>query len=46
MMTDCATELVVRTTHLMLAVEASMQEQENRSGKAILFGNFATAALS
>jgi len=38
-------ELVVRTTHLMLAVEASMQEQENRTGKALVFGNFATAAL-
>ncbi|KAJ4532068.1 hypothetical protein HRR80_001884 [Exophiala dermatitidis] len=25
-------ELVVRTTHLMLAVEASMQDQDNRSG--------------
>jgi len=39
-------ELVVRTTHLMLAVEASTQEQDNRSGKALIFGNFATAALS
>ncbi|KIX02182.1 uncharacterized protein Z518_08121 [Rhinocladiella mackenziei CBS 650.93] len=36
-------ELVVRTTHLMLAVEAFMQEQDNRSGKALIFGNFAYA---
>ena len=33
-------ELVVRTTHLMLAVEASMEEQEGQ-GKALIFGNFA-----
>ncbi|KIX93505.1 uncharacterized protein Z520_10683 [Fonsecaea multimorphosa CBS 102226] len=38
-------ELVVRTTHLMLAVEASTQQQGNISGKALIFGNFATAAL-
>ncbi|KIW33041.1 uncharacterized protein PV07_04543 [Cladophialophora immunda] len=39
-------ELVVRTTHLMLAVEASTQQQGNISGKALIFGNFATAASS
>ena len=35
-------ELVVRTTHLMLAVEASMEEQEGQ-GKALIFGSFALA---
>ena len=35
-------ELVVRTTHLMLAVEESMQEQQRTSGKALIFGNFAS----
>ncbi|KAH0831750.1 F-box domain protein [Fonsecaea pedrosoi] len=39
-------ELVVRTTHLMLAVETSTQQQGNISGKALIFGNFATAAPS
>ncbi|OAP59798.1 hypothetical protein AYL99_04800 [Fonsecaea erecta] len=39
-------ELVVRTTHLMLAVEASTQQQGNISGKALIFGNFATVASS
>ncbi|ETI27335.1 hypothetical protein G647_09525 [Cladophialophora carrionii CBS 160.54] len=39
-------ELVVRTTHLMLAVEASTLDQDKISGKALIFGNFATAALS
>ena len=39
-------ELVVRTTHLMLAVEASTQVQDNHSGKALIFGSFATAAVS
>ncbi|KIV84476.1 hypothetical protein, variant [Exophiala sideris] len=29
-------ELVVRTTHLMLAVEASAQDQSNRSGQAFI----------
>lgn len=36
-------ELVVRTTHLMLAVEESMEQQMNVSGKAMIFGSFATA---
>jgi hypothetical protein len=36
-------ELVVRTSHLMLAVEASTAEQYNRSGKALIFGSFANA---
>ena len=36
-------ELVVRTTHLMLAVEQSVDEQKNTSGKAMIFGNFAIA---
>jgi len=35
-------ELVVRTTHLMLAVEASTQQQDDRSGKTLIFGSFAT----
>ncbi|EXJ54911.1 uncharacterized protein A1O5_12822 [Cladophialophora psammophila CBS 110553] len=39
-------ELVVRTTHLMLAVEASTQQQGNLSGKALIFGSFATTASS
>jgi len=39
-------ELVVRTTHLMLAVEASTQADDGQSGKALIFGNFATAASS
>lgn len=38
-------ELLVRTTHLMLAVETSMQAEHNRSGKALIFGRFATTAL-
>jgi len=39
-------ELVVRTTHLMLAVEASTHDRQNRSGKALVFGRFAMAASS
>lgn len=30
----------------MLAVETFMQDQDKRTGKALIFGNFATAALS
>ena len=37
------TELVVRTTHLMLAVEKSLIEHESNSSKAMIFGSFATA---
>ncbi|KIV89416.1 hypothetical protein, variant 4 [Exophiala mesophila] len=37
-------ELVVRTTHLMLAVESFVQDQDKRSGKALIFGNFASVA--
>jgi hypothetical protein len=33
-----ALELVVRTTHLMLAVETSIEDQKNASGKAMIFG--------
>ena len=40
---NMSTELVVRTTHLMLAVETSMEETESRAGRALIFGNFATA---
>jgi hypothetical protein len=46
MLTDHLAELVVRTTHLMLAVEASTQTDDGQSGKALIFGNFATAASS
>jgi hypothetical protein len=45
-LTIALAELVVRTTHLMLAVEASTQDQDRISGKALIFGNFATAASS
>lgn len=38
----CTVELVARTTHLMLAVETSIEDQKNTSGKAMIFGNFAT----
>ncbi|RMD40611.1 hypothetical protein DV735_g4492, partial [Chaetothyriales sp. CBS 134920] len=34
-------ELVVRTTHLMLAVETSTQQVRSRSGRALVFGSFA-----
>ncbi|ERF76736.1 hypothetical protein EPUS_02275 [Endocarpon pusillum Z07020] len=37
-------ELVVRTTHLMLAVEETQGQQTNISGKAMIFGSFARAA--
>ncbi|KAF7508832.1 hypothetical protein GJ744_008709 [Endocarpon pusillum] len=37
-------ELVVRTTHLMLAVEETQGQQTNISGKAMIFGSFASAA--
>lgn len=30
----------------MLAVEASMQDQDTRSGKTLIFGRFATVASS
>jgi len=29
----------------MLAVEAFIKDQDKRTGKALIFGNFATAAL-
>jgi hypothetical protein len=32
----------VRTTHLLLAVEKSLEEQNNNSGKALVIGSFAT----
>ncbi|SLM33702.1 F-box domain [Lasallia pustulata] len=35
-------ELLVRTTHLLLAVEQSLFEQNNTSDKAMIFGSFAT----
>lgn len=39
-------ELIVRTTHLMLAVERSVEAQERNGGKgrALIFGNFASIA--
>lgn len=36
-------EMVVRTTHLMLAVEASMQGKGAPSGRTLIFGSFAVA---
>ncbi|KAL6248782.1 hypothetical protein RBB50_003844 [Rhinocladiella similis] len=42
-------ELVVRTTHLMLAVETSAQAGDGQTGKALIFGRFAspvTASLA
>jgi len=35
-------ELFVRTAHLLFAVERSLLEQSNVSGKAMIFGSFAT----
>lgn len=37
-------ELQVRTTHLLLAVEQSLEEQNNHSGKALIIGSFAAEA--
>lgn len=49
-LTDILTaELVVRTTHLMLAVETSAQAGDGQTGKALIFGRFAspvTASLA
>lgn len=36
-------EMVVRTTHLMLAVESSMQGKGSPSGRTLIFGSFAVA---
>ncbi|KAL2040431.1 hypothetical protein N7G274_006874 [Stereocaulon virgatum] len=36
-------ELLISTTHLMLAVEKSLQDTETDSGRAMVFGSFATA---
>ena len=36
------TELLVRTTHILLAIEKSMLETSSFSGKAVVFGSFVT----
>ncbi|KAK0511544.1 hypothetical protein JMJ35_006117 [Cladonia borealis] len=36
-------ELLISTTHLMLAVEKSLHQREQDSGRAMVFGSFATA---
>ena len=36
-------ELLISTTHLMLAVEKSLHKSEQDSGRAVVFGSFATA---
>lgn len=33
-------ELLIRTTHLLFMFEESMQQDNNRSGKAVVFGSF------
>ncbi|EXJ80657.1 hypothetical protein A1O3_06941 [Capronia epimyces CBS 606.96] len=39
-------ELVVRTTHLMLVVETATKDTRKRSGKALVFGRFASVSSS
>ena len=36
------TELLVRTTHVLLAIEKSMFEKTSHTGKAVVFGSFVT----
>jgi len=36
----------VRTTHLLLAVEETQGQHANVSGKAMIFGSFATATAA
>ena len=36
-------ELVISTTHLMLAVEKALLETNQDSGRAMVFGSFASA---
>ena len=34
------TELFIRTSHLLLALEQSLTQEDNTSGKAVVFGSF------
>jgi len=36
-------ELVIRTAHLLLTLEKSDNQEENHSGKAVVFGTFGNA---
>jgi hypothetical protein len=36
----CSLELLIRTAHLVLMMERSLNQQENHSGKAVVFGAF------
>lgn len=36
----CITELLIRTSHLLLMLEKSMVQEDNSSGKAVVFGSF------
>lgn len=38
--TDHDVELLIRTTHLLLMLEKSMLQEDNSSGKAVVFGSF------
>jgi hypothetical protein len=35
----CA-ELLIRTSHLLFALEKSLVQEDNSSGKAVVFGSF------
>ena len=39
-------ELLIRTNHLLLAVERTFSEQDNVSGKAMIFGSFPVRATA
>jgi hypothetical protein len=34
------TELLIRTSHLLLVLEKSMVQEDNSFGKAVVFGSF------
>lgn len=36
----CITELLIRTSHLLLTLEKSMVQEDNSTGKAVIFGSF------
>lgn len=36
----CKTELLIRTSHLLLMLEKSMVQEDNTSGQAVVFGSF------
>jgi hypothetical protein len=38
-LTSCA-ELLVRTSHLLFALEKSLVQEDNSSGQAVVFGSF------